>query len=263
VPVGLIHLYLLGIDEPVTPILVASLALLAWRFVRLDWGVGAHPYVVRSVAHISANAVEVSLAPLGEPVKVQPGQFALVAFHSGQGFKGCGEFHPFSVSSIDGENAFRVAVKALGDCTRKIQLIKPGVMTRVQGGFGRFLGGAVAAPQFWIAGGIGLTPFLSLLRSGHLERSTTMIYLYRAEADAIFLDDLQDIARRLPHLTLRLIATGGHTLDPATILGDADEVARGEFWLCGPPPMIETIRKYLHRRAIANRRLHFENFGSL
>jgi predicted ferric reductase len=204
VPVGLIHLYLLGIDEPVTPLLVASLALLAWRFIRLNRGLGAHPYVVRSVARISASAVEVSLAPLGEAVKVQPGQFALVAFHSGQGFKGCGEFHPFSVSSIDGEDVFRIAVKALGDCTRKIQSIKPGVLTRVQGGFGKFLGDPVAASQLWIAGGIGLTPFLSLLRSGRLERPTTMIYVYHAEADALFLDELQDIARRLPHLTLML-----------------------------------------------------------
>ncbi len=227
VPIGLIHLYLLGIDEPVAPILLASSALLIWRFVRQDWGVGAHPYVVRSVARASANAVEVSLAPLGDPVKMQPGQFALVAFHSGPGFRGCREFHPFSVTSIDEENAFRIAVKALGDCTRRIESIKPGVLTRVQGGFGNFLGGPVATPQFWIAGGIGLTPFLFLLRSGRLERPTTMIYLYRAEADAIFLDELQDIARRLPHLTLRLIATGGNKLDPATILGDADARRRG------------------------------------
>jgi hypothetical protein len=34
------------------------------HFVRVDWGVGAHPYVVRSVAHIAANAVKVSLAPV-------------------------------------------------------------------------------------------------------------------------------------------------------------------------------------------------------
>src|SRR5574337_323868 len=78
--VGLIHLVLLGIDEPVGPILLVSLALLAWRFVREDWGLGALPYVVQSVARVSPNAVEVSLAPLGESIAAQPGQFALVAF---------------------------------------------------------------------------------------------------------------------------------------------------------------------------------------
>jgi predicted ferric reductase len=263
VPVGLIHLHLLGIDEPVAPLLAASLALLAWRFVREDWGVGAYPYVVRSVAHVAANAVEVSLAPLGEAVKVQPGQFALVAFQSTQLFKGCREFHPFSISSIDGDDAFRITIKALGDCTRHIQSIESGALARVQGGFGTFLGKPAAARQFWIAGGMGLTPFLSLLRSGRLDRPTTMIYLYRAEADALFLDELRKIAGRLPQLTLRLTATGDGMPNPASILDGADEVTKGEFWLCGPPPMIEIFTRYLHRRGIANRRLHFENFGSL
>ena len=262
-PIGLIHLHLLGIDEPVAPLLVASLAFLAWRFIREDWGVGAHPYVVRSVARVAANAVEVGLAPLGEPVKVQPGQFALVAFQSSQSFKGCREFHPFSVSSIDADDAFRVAVKALGDCTGHIQSIEPGALARVQGGFGKFLEDPAAARQFWIAGGMGVTPFLSLLRSGRLVGPTTMIYLYRIEADALFLDELRTIAGQLPQLTLRLTATGNDMLNPATILDDADEVAKGEFWLCGPPPMIEIFSRYLHRHGIKNRRLHFENFGSL
>ena len=263
VPAGFIHLYLLGIDEPVAPILAASLALLAWRFVREDWGVGALPYAVRSVTHVAANAVEVSLAPLGEPAKVRPGQFAFVAFQSGQRFKGCGEFHPFSVSTAGGADAFRVTIKALGDCTRHIQSIEPGVLARVQGGFGNFLESPAAAPQFWIAGGIGLTPFLSLLRSGGLDRPTTMIYLYRTEADALFLDELRAIAGRLPQLTLKLTATGDGMPDPASILDEAGEVAKGEFWLCGPPPMVKIFTRYLHRRGIANRRVHFENFGSL
>jgi predicted ferric reductase len=263
VPAGLIHIYVLGIEEPVLPILAASLALLVWRFVREDWGMGALPYVVRSVGHAAVNAIEVSLAPAGEPVKVRPGQFALVAFQSGRGFKGCGEFHPFSVSAIDGADAFRVTVKALGDCTRQIQSIVPGVLARVQGGFGNFLEAPAPAPQFWIAGGIGLTPFLSLLRAGSLDRPTTMIYLYRVEADALFLDELREIAGRLPQLTLRLIATGDGMPDPASILDGAGETGTGEFWLCGPPPMIEIFSRYLHRRGIANRRMHFENFGSL
>ena len=110
---------------------------------------------------------------------------------------------------------------------------------------------------------MGLTPFLSLLRSGRLDQPTTMIYLYRAEADALFLDELRAIAGRLPQLTLRLTATGDEMPNPASMLDDADEVTKGEFWLCGPPPMIEIFTRYLHRRGIANRRLHFENFGSL
>ena len=263
VPIGLVHLILLGIDEPVEPILVAALGLLIVRYVREDWGLGAHPYVVQSVSPVSADAVEISLGPLGEPIALQPGQFALVAFQSGRRFKGCGEFHPFSISSIDGAAAFRITVKALGDCTRRIQSIEPGVAARVQGAFGSFLEAPVAAPQFWIAGGIGLTPFLALLRAGRLDRPTTLIYLYRTEEDALFLDELRAMASRLPKLTLQLIATGDDALDPANVLQASVDVANGEFWLCGPPVMIETFTRFLHQRRIVNRRMHFEDFGSL
>ena len=261
--VGLTHLLLLGIDEPVEPILLASLALLAWRFIREDWGAGASPYVVQSVARVSPNAVEVSLAPLGEPIATQPGQFALVAFQSGRRFKGCREFHPFTVSSIDGASGFRITVKALGDCTRNIQSIEPGVPARVQGAFGDFLDDPALAPQYWIAGGVGITPFLALLRAGRLDRPTILIYLYRTESDALFVDELRANAVRLPKLTLRLRATGDDPIDPESVLTADDDVGKGEFWLCGPPPMVGAFARFLRSRGIVNRWMHFENFGPL
>jgi predicted ferric reductase len=260
---GLIHLIVLGIDEPVAPILLAALALLGWRLIRLDWGLGAYPYVVRSVARVSANAVEIALAPLGAPLPARPGQFALVAFGPGRKFKGCGEFHPFTVSARDGASGFRIAVKALGDCTRRIQSIEPGVLARVEGAFGDFLSSPDAAPQYWIAGGVGLTPFLSLLREGKLERPTTLIYLYRSQGDALFLDELRAAAASSPTLTLRLTETGDAPIDPAAVIPAGEEIGEAEFWLCGPPPMAEAFARHLRRRGIAARRMHFESFGSL
>lgn len=263
VALGLIHLLLLGIDEPVAPLLLASLALLAWRLVREDWGVGALPYVVRSVERVSANTVEVALAPLGAPIAARPGQFACVAFRSARGFKGCGEFHPYTVSSVEGASGFRIAVKALGDCTRNIQSIEPGVPARVQGAFGDFFGKPALSPQYWIAGGIGITPFLSLLRAGRLDHPTTLIYLYRSETDALFVEELREIAATLPKLTLRFVQTGDDPVDLKNVVPADGEVGGAEFWLCGPPPMIKTFADHLRRRGIANRRMHFENFGPL
>ncbi|MDI9848875.1 ferredoxin reductase family protein [Rhodoblastus sp. 17X3] len=260
---GLVHLVLLGIDEPVTPILVISSALLAWRFIREDWGIGASPYVVRSVARVSPNTVEVSLAPLGEAIAAKPGQFALIAFQSTRRFKGCREFHPFTVSSVDGVSGFRIAVKALGDCTRNIQAVEPGVPARVQGAFGEFLAESTPAPQYWIAGGVGITPFLSLLRAGKVDRSTTLIYLYRSETDALFVDELGAIAATQPKLTLLLRATGDGPIDPESVLPAGKEIGKGEFWLCGPPPMTKTFAHFLRTRGVTYRRMHFENFGPL
>ena len=50
--------------------------------------------------NLTAHAVELVLRPLGEPCPVGAGQFVLAAFGNGPRYHGCGEFHPFTVSTI-------------------------------------------------------------------------------------------------------------------------------------------------------------------
>lgn len=260
---GLMHLVLLGIDEPVAPILAVAAALLAWRGIRHDWGVGARPYVVGSVQAMGTDIVEIALTPLADPIDVTPGQFVLVAFSGGPGFRGCGEFHPFTVSAIDGSQVIRVAVKALGDCTRHIQSVRPGVAARVQGAYGSFLAGPLSAPQFWVAGGIGITPFLALLRAGPRMVPTTLCYLYRPEADAPFVQELTELAQADPKLSLHVIATGNQPPELTSWLPAAERLAGRECYLCGPPAMIANLRRVLRRGGVAPREIHFESFELL
>jgi predicted ferric reductase len=257
---GLLHLILLGIDEPVVPILALAALLLAWRVIREDFGLAARPYIVRSATPVAENMVEISLKPLAAPVAVAPGQFVLVAFFSGPNFQGCGEFHPFTVSSIGGDGEIRVGVKAMGDCTHHIQSIEPGVMARVHGAFGTFLTDRPRGRQLWVAGGIGITPFLALLRSEPVAQPTTLIYLYRSGTEAAFLDELRALADRDPELILKTMATGIHDPDLAALLPDARQFPPRECYLCGPPGMIAALKQALHERGITARNIHFENF---
>jgi predicted ferric reductase len=197
---------------------------------------------------------------LGDPLTVAPGQFILVAFFTGPGFRGCGEFHPFTVSAIDPDQVLRIGVKALGDCTRHIQSIRPGVAARVQGAFGSFLADPQGAPQLWVAGGIGVTPFLGLLRTGHITAPTTLLYLYRTEEDAAFLPELRVIAAALPLLSLRTAATGSALPDLPRLLPDAQHLAGCECCLCGPPALVAGLKRVLRQRGVTARHIHFENF---
>lgn len=257
---GLYHLILLGIDEPVLPILAVVATILAWRAVRGDWGLAARPYAVASSRRIAEDVVEIALRPLGEPLLAAPGQFVLVAFGDGPGYRGCREFHPFSVSSVDADQVIRVGVKALGDCTRHMQSIQPGVAARLDGGFGRFLTNQPSVPQFWAAGGIGITPFLGLLRAGAVTVPTTILYLYGSVTDAVFLPELQDMAARMPLLSLKAVATGKAAADLDQLLPDAQHLAGCECSLCGPPGLVKALRKALRRRGVAAHHIHFENF---
>ena len=102
--------------------------------------------ILLSVEYAVAEPMPPLLTP-AEPIAATAGQFVLVAFFAGPTFRGCGEFHPFTVSSIGADREIRVGVKALGDCTRRIQSIEPGVLARVHGAFGTFLAKRPAAPQ--------------------------------------------------------------------------------------------------------------------
>ena len=105
---GLVHLVLLGIDEPVLPIIAVVALILAWRALRGDLGLAARPYIVISARSIADSAVEIALRPVGDPLAVSTGQFVLVAFFAGPTYRGCGEFHPFTVTSIDRDQVLRV-----------------------------------------------------------------------------------------------------------------------------------------------------------
>lgn len=257
---GLLHLILLGIDEPVLPVLGLAAFFLGWRIVRDDFGMAARPYIVQTATPVADAMVEISLKPLSNAVAAAPGQFVLVAFFAGPGFQGCGEFHPFTVSAVGDDGAIRVGIKALGDCTRKIQSIGPGVTARVHGAFGSFLADRPAAPQLWIAGGIGITPFLAQLRAGTVKQPTRLVYLYRTGADAAFLPELETLAGNDPGLSLKPVATGNAVPDLNALLADVADLAQHAVYLCGPPGMVAGLRKTLRDRGMASHRIHFENF---
>lgn len=257
---GLLHLVLLGIDEPVWPILALSTAFLGWRILREDLGLAALPYMVKTAIPVADNMVEITLQPLLDRLAVAPGQFVLVAFFAGPTFKGCGEFHPFTVSALGADGRIAIGVKALGDCTRKIQSIEPGVMARVHGAFGNFLADCPSLPQLWIAGGIGITPFLARLRAGTLNQQTLLVYLYRTAGDAAFVEEIRGLAAHDPKLSFRAIATGDAAPDPQVVLPDAASLATCDCYLCGPPGMVSALRLALKARGIRARHIHFENF---
>ncbi|RJF77142.1 ferric reductase-like transmembrane domain-containing protein [Rhodopseudomonas palustris] len=258
--IGLVHLILLGIDEPVLPILAAAAAILGWRLVRGDLGLAARPYIVATVRSLTERSVEVALRPLAEPATVTPGQFVLVAFGDGPAYRGCGEFHPFTVSSSGSDGELHLAVKALGDCTRRMLSITPGVAARVIGGFGGLLGEAEAAPQLWIAGGIGVTPFVAMLHDHPSRQPVRLLYFYRSEGDAIYLSELRAMAASDPHLTLQPVATGDELPDLGGLLPEAGALMDVECCLCGPPGLIAAAQQALEARGVTARHIHSENF---
>src|SRR5690606_24262824 len=112
---------------------------------------------------VSSNetAVYLQFVPTGKAIPFVAGQFAFVAFKH----DGLREPHPYTIASAAGA-AGRIAfmVRALGDYTaRTVRQVQPGLLADVYAPFGRFRRKPDGRTEIWIAGGVGITPFLAWL----------------------------------------------------------------------------------------------------
>jgi len=254
------HLVQLGLELPLILAPLLALFFLLWRLLRADYGIAAKPYVVNRVMRQGLDIVEVSLQPLARSITALPGQFVVVAFFNGPGFKGCSEYHPYTLSAIAANGQLSLGIKALGDCTRHIQKVQPGTAVRVQGPFGKFMTQAAEGPSLWIAGGIGITPFLARLRSGPLPQAVLLIYLHRNEADAAYLNELGELEAHQPQLSLKVVASGNDLPDLNTIFPRAAELTQCKCYLCGPSGLIKAAVALLEQRGVPAQFIHYEYF---
>lgn len=242
------------------------LALLLWRVLRADVGYAAHAAQVTAVHTLAQDAVEVTLKLAHGPRPgMLAGQFVLVAFHDGPGYRGCREFHPFTLSAVLADGQLCLGIKALGNCTRGMQDLCVGVAARVQGPFGRFLPPHTEGPALWLAGGIGITPFIAALRAGAPRHAVRLIYLHRDASDAAYVEELQQLAGQLPHFELQIVMSGAQLADLASLLPTAQELCAPEAepwhcWLCGPPGLVDHARRLLRQRGVARAHIHYERF---
>ncbi|HSM71444.1 MAG TPA: ferric reductase-like transmembrane domain-containing protein, partial [Anaerolineales bacterium] len=135
------------------------------------------PHTVEAVDHPNSITTEVVLRLTGDPIKKQrAGQFIFVRFPNSPTLN---ESHPFTISSAPDEDVLRLTIKASGDFTRAlITDLKPGMDATIEGPYGMFDYTTAGNKQIWIAGGIGLTPFLSFVRDmdGTLDHDIDFYY---------------------------------------------------------------------------------------
>lgn len=236
-------------------------------------------YGVVAVNRLDDLVTEIVMEPRGRPLDHEAGQFAFVNFRSlalgeqmlpfelsveRQVFsiragEVANQFHPFSITSPPGERTLRVTVKAVGDYTRALRRLEAGDEAVVEGPYGSFSHRSVRGrKQIWIAGGIGVTPFLAMARSlDPGERlDVRFYYCVEHEREAHFLDEL----RALVPVTLVPRDEAGF-LTAERIAAEHPELGSAEVLVCGPPAMIQSLRTQLAEAGVPRERFHAEEFA--
>jgi predicted ferric reductase len=218
-----------------------------------------HDYEVDAVREIEKGLVEVAMRPIGRAVHFVPGQFAMVYLEAKDGW----HRHPFTISSAPQERVVRVTVKALGDYTSRLQeLIEPGMPAVIGGPHGRFSHRRGTDHQVWIAGGVGVAPFLSWLRALDGDLTPRVDFFYTAVGEAAFAQEIRDIADDYASLHAHLIDTsieGRLTADRVLAAADTDPRKLSVF-MCGPAGMLSSFQTDLRLAGVPARRIHREHF---
>jgi predicted ferric reductase len=270
VAVAVVHGALVSPSMRHSPVLRAAfvavgaigVAAYLYRELLARYVVPTHEYTVGAVRRLESNVVELALDPVRAPLSFAPGQFVVLAFG---GFAGW-QRHPFSISSAPADHRLGVTVKASGDYTRRlVDAVRPGVPARVIGPFGEFDYRDGGERQIWVAGGIGVTPFISWIRSvnGELDRDVDFFYSVRTAQDGVYRDEVEAAAQRVPSLRAHVTSSdqdGQLTAD--AILSRAAPGDSPWVYMCGPPAMMRSLARGFRRRGVPAGRVRWEEFGA-
>lgn len=218
-----------------------------------------HDYQVHAVREVGPGLTEIVLQPLGRAVSFAPGQFAMVYLEAKDGW----HRHPFTISSAPHEGVLRVTVKALGDYTSRLQqLLEPGMPAVIGGPRGRFDHRRGTEQQLWVAGGVGVAPFLSWLRGLQDDLPHRVDFFYSNVGKAPFSEEIGAIASRFPSLRAHIVDTsteGRVTAGRMLAATDGDPRDLSVF-MCGPQGMVRGLQRDLRAAGVPARRIHREHF---
>jgi len=152
---------------------------------------------------------------------------------------------------------------------------REGQRVRVSAPAGKFVfAGHEAERVVLIAGGIGITPMMSVVRSltdRGWQGEMYLLFSVRKVADIVFADELAYLERRFPNLHLKVTVTddAGAAWDGARgpitkemIAGFVPGLARGPVMLCGPDPMMTAMRTLCVELGVPDAEIHQEAFIS-
>lgn len=217
-------------------------------------------YKVKKVSKINENIIEIEMEPLTKKMIFNEGQFAFFSFFCE---KVTDESHPFSISSGSGENSLKITVKNLGDYTSFLENLKLNDEVIIDGPYGNFSYKNVPSKkQIWIAGGIGITPFLSMARNLENIYTIDLYYSVKEEREAVYQKSFQDILQNNQNFRYNLwITKDKGYINSDVISSMSNGFLDKDIFLCGPSSFMESLKNQFVSKGVNLDRIHYENFS--
>ena len=184
---------------------------------------------------------------------------------------GSGQHRSYSFSSAPGESTIRFLIKKIpgGVMSTWLESAQPGDRVDMTGPLGSFYLRAVDRPLLFLAGGTGLAPFLSMLEilaRANFRQRVHLIYGVTRDLDLVQVEAIEAFSAKLPNFTFCTVVADPASSHPRKgwvtqhmpdeCLNDGDV----DVYLCGPPPMVDAVRRHFDENGTKPNSFHYEKF---
>ena len=229
------------------------------------------PYELKEVRMERYDSWTLALAPLGHPgIEFHPGQFAWLAVQKSPFDL---RQHPFSFSSsAERKGWLEFTIRELGDFTSTVKDVPMGARLYVDGPFGTFSPDFQDAPGYvLLAGGVGVTPLMSMLRTFADRGDSRPLILFFGSYSwdtVLFREELGELEKRLNLKVVHVLEhpPEGWSGEVGYITHDVldrhlpEDRADYQYFVCGPLPMINAVEKALKGAGVPLSRVESERY---
>ena len=242
-------------------IILAVLALSAFMYKAIlhKWVVKKHAYNVVGINRITEQVMEITLGKTTTSLDYTPGQFCFFQFVSEDISQ---ESHPYTICGTSTEGEMKILVKSLGDYTAHLYknlILNTGVL--VEGPYGCFDYKLGKQKQIWIAGGVGIAPFISWCRD--LEKNymlgleVDLYYCVNNEPEASHLEEFKKLEKGWPNFRVNLSCSDTSGFIKGSDIGDTKDKT---IFICGPKEMRTALLKDFKTLNVPKENIVFEDF---
>ena len=198
-----------------------------------------------SATRIKNKYLFLKLKPEDREMIYRPGQFVFLEVF--------GESHPLSLASKDRE--VELIVKLGGDWTERLKELKIGSLVKIEGPFGKFGQTTGVKEEVWVAGGVGIVPFIGLAKTSS-GKKIKLFYSVKSKDELI--NEKEWLSKSSANFQVVLIESDKQgRLTAEQLISKNKET---EYLLCGPTGMTVNIKKELIKLNINPNKIISEEF---